>query len=216
MNPYTAHLQHHFRDLEQQREASTLGMWTFLATEVLFFGGLFLGYSVYRVGYPDAWTEGSHHLKEWAGAINTGVLLCSSLTMALAVRCAALRMTRQTTWFLLGTIALGFVFLGIKAIEYTLEWREGLVPHFKFDMNRYAANPALGNRVQLFMSFYFIMTALHATHMIVGIGLVSWVAYHAWKGRYTDNPTWVEMTGLYWHFVDIVWIFLFPLLYLIR
>jgi cytochrome c oxidase subunit 3 len=216
MTEHTAQLQHHFRDLDQQHEASTLGMWTFLATEVLFFGGLFLGYTIYRICYPDAWVEGSHHLKEFAGAINTGVLLCSSLTMAMAVRCASLRLPKQTAKYLLATIALGTIFLCIKAIEYRIEWNEALVPHFNFDPTRYAANPALGNRVELFMSFYFIMTALHATHMIVGITLVSWVAWHAHKGRYLNNPTWVEMTGLYWHFVDIIWIFLFPLLYLIR
>jgi cytochrome c oxidase subunit 3 len=203
------HLAHHFHDLEQQHEAAVLGMWSFLATEVLFFGGLILGYTDYRLCYPDAWVSGSHHLKEWAGAINTGVLLCSSLTMALAVRSAQLKRPRHTTGYLLGTIALGVCFLGIKAIEYHLEWEEGLVPRFNF-------NPKYEPHIELFMTFYFLMTALHATHMIVGIGVVSFVARNAWKGRYVGNPNWVENAGLYWHFVDIVWIFLFPLLYLIR
>jgi cytochrome c oxidase subunit 3 len=210
MTEHTAHLAHHFQDPEQQHEAAVLGMWTFLATEVLFFGALILGYTDYRLVYPDAWRAGSHHLKELAGAINTAVLLCSSLTMALAVRNAQLNHPRQTTWFLLGTIALGLVFLGIKAVEYRLEWEDRLVPRLNFDHTRYEP------RIELFMSLYFIMTGLHAIHMIVGISIVSFVAYHAWKGRYVGNPNWVENTGLYWHFVDIVWIFLFPLLYLVR
>jgi cytochrome c oxidase subunit 3 len=206
------HVEHQFDDAKQQHEAATLGMWTFLATEVLFFGGLFLGYAVYRHAYSAAWVEGSHHLKEYLGAINTGVLLTSSLTVALAVHFTHHHRRTATLLSLIATLILGFAFLGIKGTEYTLEWKEHLVPAFNF-----AFEGDHARQVQLFMCFYFIMTLLHATHMLVGIGLLTFLSIQIYRGRYVDgNPNTVEVIGLYWHFVDLVWIFLFPLLYLVR
>jgi len=209
-----AHPAHQFHDLEQQHEAANLGMWTSLATEILFFGALFLGYSIYRMVYPQAWVAASHHLLLWAGGVNTAVLLCSSLTMALAVRAAQLERPRQTSHYILATIVLGATFLMVKALEYHMEWEHRLVPSLNFDASHLPADVA--RQVELFMSFYFIMTALHATHMIIGLCLLGWLAHHARRGAFIGNSNWIEMTGLYWHFVDIVWIFLFPLLYLIR
>ncbi len=202
-------LQHHFDDLKQQHEASTLGMWAFLITEVLFFGGLFAGYAQYRIRYPEAYAAASHHLDITMGAINTAVLIASSLTMALAVRGAQTGRRKATAGLLMSTVALGLVFLGIKAVEYSHKFHEHLVPgrSFSFDGPRES---------QLFFSFYFAMTGMHALHMIIGVVLVTLIARLAWRGRYSPeyySP--VEVTGLYWHFVDIVWIFLFPMLYLI-
>jgi cytochrome c oxidase subunit III len=204
-------LEHHFRDLEQQRDASTLGMWIFLATEVMFFGVLFMGYTAYRVVYYESFAEGSHHLKLLLGSINTAVLLSSSLTMALAIHAAQLGRRKALVGFLLVTMLLGAVFLGIKALEYYYEYEEHLVPGLNFAFS--GPNPG---HVEIFFILYFFMTGLHAFHLTVGIGLVAVMAFLAWRGRYTSEyHTPVELTGLYWHFVDVIWVFLFPLLYLI-
>jgi cytochrome c oxidase subunit III len=204
-------LEHHFRDLEQQRDASTLGMWIFLATEVMFFGVLFLGYTAYRVVYYASFAEGSHHLKLLLGSVNTAVLLSSSLTMALAIHAAQLGRSRALVGFLLMTMLLGAAFLGIKALEYYYEYEEHLVPGLNFAFS--GPNPG---HVEIFFILYFFMTGLHAFHLTVGIGLVAVIAFLAWRGRYTSEyHTPVELTGLYWHFVDVIWVFLFPLLYLI-
>jgi cytochrome c oxidase subunit 3 len=187
-------------------------MWVFLATEVMFFGGLFLGYTVYRTQHPQAFAAASHHLKMPLGAANTAVLLTSSLTVALAVHAAHLGRRRALAAFLLATIVLGLVFLGIKGMEYYYEYVEHLIPGRLFHYE----GPAPAEGVQLFFLFYFAMTGLHATHMIVGIALMTVMAVLAWRGRFsTEYYSPIEMSGLYWHFVDIVWIFLFPLLYLI-
>ncbi len=211
-----AALQEQFEDLEQQKHADTLGMWMFLGTEILFFGGLIVSYTVYRHWYWFAWVEGSHHLKEVLGGTNTAVLLCSSLMMALAVRSAHLGRRKALVRFLLITIVLGLIFLAIKGTEYYLEYREGLVPGYLFHPHDLPA--ALNPRhLEMFMVFYFFMTGLHAIHMIIGISVLIWLTITAHRGRYSAeyyNP--VEIVGLYWHFVDIVWVFLFPLLYLIR
>lgn len=204
-------LAHQFDDLEQQSEAATLGMWAFLVTEVLFFGGLFLGYVVYRSSYPEAFASGSHHLDVALGAVNTAVLIGSSLTMALAVHAAQVGRRKELVLFLLGTILLGAVFLGIKGVEYAHKFAEHLVPGPSFVFTGPHAHQA-----QLFFSFYFAMTGLHAAHMVIGIGVLAVLTVMAWGGRFSAAyyaP--VEISGLYWHFVDIVWIFLFPLLYLI-
>jgi len=213
-HPYNVAEQ--FDDLEQQHEAATLGMWAFLATEVLFFGALFTGYTVYRFTYAHSWVDASRHLKESLGGINTLVLLTSSLTMALAVREAQLMDRKRTIRFLLMTIGLGVLFLGIKLTEYKTEWREGLVPRYHF--NYVSTDPAVETpKVELFMTFYFIMTMLHATHMIIGLGVLATLCVLLRRGHLDLTvPNFIEMTGLYWHFVDIVWIFLFPLLYLVR
>jgi cytochrome c oxidase subunit 3 len=210
--PHPAHLAHHFDDPEQQRNAATLGMWTFLATEVLFFGGLFLAYSVYHLLYPKAFHEASTHLIWWLGGINTWVLLTSSLTVALAVHHAHQGNRDALVRNIVYTMILGVVFLAIKAIEYGIDYHEGLIP-----MIRWRYEGPHGRQVQMFMFLYFCMTGLHATHMIVGFGLFAVLLRNARRGVYSpEYYTPVEIIGLYWHFVDIVWIFLFPLLYLIR
>jgi cytochrome c oxidase subunit 3 len=204
-------LQHHFDTMDQQREASSLGMWVFLVTEILFFGGLFLAYTVYRHEYAKAFAEASRHLDIALGTFNTVVLIVSSLTMALAVFSAAMGRRKALVLFLLATMALGGVFLGVKAVEYTHKFHDHLVPGPLF---RYPGADA--RQVEIFFSLYFAMTGLHATHMVVGIGLLTVLVLQARKGRYgPEYHTPVEVCGLYWHFVDIVWIFLFPLLYLI-
>jgi cytochrome c oxidase subunit III len=208
-------LQHQFEDMDQQHGAAMLGMWIFLATEVMFFGGLFLAYSVYRLYYPHAFAAGSSLLSVPLGAANTAILLCSSFSMALGVRAAQSGQRRALLSFLVATVVLGAAFLGIKGYEYNHDYREGLVPGGSF---HYAvAAPGVESRnVELFFVLYFTMTGLHALHMIIGLGVMAVLALNALRGRYSPayhNP--VEMAGLYWHFVDIVWIFLFPLLYLI-
>lgn len=203
-------LAHHFEDLKQQAESATLGMWLFLLTEILFFGGLFAAYVVYRWKYPAAFVEGSHHLDVVLGAFNTAVLILSSLTMAMAVHSAQLGKKRSLILFLVLTLILGSVFLGVKVVEYGHKVHENLIPGPSFHLDE---NPREG---QIFFSLYFAMTGMHAFHMIVGAGLLSWLIVKAAKNRF--SPRWyspVEMTGLYWHFVDIIWIFLFPLLYLL-
>jgi cytochrome c oxidase subunit 3 len=205
-------LAHQFDSLSQQREAATLGMWIFLATEVLFFGGLFTTYLVYRHWYPAAFAAGSHELLLWAGTTNTAVLITSSLTMALAVDAAHTGQRRRLVMFLVLTMVLGATFLGIKGFEYYTEFVEHHVPGAGFQF----APPEQAAHAQIFFSLYFMMTGLHALHMIVGLGIMSFVLGFAGRGRISPdyyNP--VEIAGLYWHFVDIVWIFLFPLLYLI-
>jgi len=204
-------LAHQFEDLAQQREVSTLGMWVFLVTELLFFGGLILVYSVYRVWYPADFAAASHELLVWAGTLNTVVLITSSLTMALAVHAAEIGNRRALILLLLATMALGCVFLGVKAFEYYTEYLEHHIPGHGFE---FAPEHLL--HAQIFFSLYFIMTGLHAVHMIIGLGIMSVMVWLSWRGRITpeySNP--IEVSGLYWHFVDIVWIFLFPLLYLI-
>src|SRR5258708_1032108 len=204
-------LAHHFEDLGQQKEAATLGMWVFLVTEILFFGGLFLTYLVYRSWYPGAFAAASHEMVIWAGTLNTAVLITSSLTMALAVRAAQMAAPRPLIWLLLATMALGCVFLGVKAFEYRTEFIEHHVPGPGFQFE----GPYL-RQAQIFFSLYFVMTGLHALHMIIGLGIMAVMLW--WSIRGTITPEYaspIEISGLYWHFVDIVWIFLFPLLYLI-
>ena len=201
-----------FDDAEQQRESATIGMWVFLATEVMFFGGMFLGYAVYRSSYPMAFGEASRRLDIVLGALNTAILLTSSLTMAMAVHAAHQGKRRQLVGFLIGTIVLGSAFLGIKFYEYFQKFEEHLVPGRGFALE--GADP---RHSQLFFSFYFAMTGMHAVHMIIGIVMMGVLIVFALRGKYSEryyNP--VEMAGLYWHFVDIVWVFLFPLLYLVE
>jgi cytochrome c oxidase subunit 3 len=204
-------LAHHFADLAEQKAASSLGMWVFIAQEIMFFGGLFLAYTVYRGLYASGFAAASHHLDWKLGAFNTAVLIGSSLTMALAVHAAAVGHRRHTVLFLLLTIALGAVFLGVKVVEYADKFEHHLVPGPGFAFPEPHARAA-----QVFYSLYFAMTGLHALHMVVGIPILAVLALLAGRGRFTPTyHTPVEMTGLYWHFVDIIWIFLFPLLYLI-
>jgi cytochrome c oxidase subunit 3 len=211
--PHVHHpaLQHHFQTLEQQKEAATLGMWIFLVTEVMFFGGLFVAYMLYRIWYPEAWSEGSADLDIVLGGFNTVVLIGSSLTMALAVRSAQTGNRTWTVRWLLITMALGLTFLVVKFFEYEHKYELSHIPGANFV---YPGPHA--SQVEIFISLYFAMTGLHALHMVVGVGLLGTIVWMARKGYF--SPEWytpVEMSGLYWHFVDIVWIFLFPLLYLV-
>jgi cytochrome c oxidase subunit III len=203
---------HHFDDPIQQREASTLGMWIFLVTEVMFFGGLFTAYVTYRALYPDAFAHASRHLDVTLGTFNTAVLITSSLTMALAVHAAQVGRRGRLVGCLVLTALLGATFLGVKVVEYAEKFEHHLVPGPLFRWDDAAEAP----HVQLFYSLYFAMTGLHALHMVIGLGILTWLILGARRGRFGPAyATPVEVSGLYWHFVDIVWIFLFPLLYLI-
>ncbi|MBW3621813.1 MAG: cytochrome c oxidase subunit 3 [Armatimonadetes bacterium] len=285
-------LHHHFDDMEQQRECHSLGMWAFLVTEVMMFGGLFFAYSLYRWLFPEAFHAGSEHLDIWKGTINTFVLLISSLTMALAVHAAQTRRRKPLVWWLLTTWVLGAAFLGVKAVEWTHDYHIGLIPGVRWEpelatpgavsqgqaagqeghgFERPAQGEALRpgpvpetgplidnrapntgdippeaverippvspgfpqdraitgdspnaydttamNQLKMYFVIYFSMTGLHAIHMIVGLLLVAYFALLGAQGKFTNgNDQPVEILGLYWHLVDIVWIFLFPLLYLI-
>lgn len=213
-------LQHQFDNMEQQREAGSIGMWLFLAQEIMFFGGLFLVYVIYRTTYPGAFAAASNTLDIRLGAINTVVLICSSLTMALAVYFAQTGSRRNQIMFLLLTMALGVTFLVIKGVEYAQKFEEHHVPipglfHWDTGHEPLAAGVSVHN-IEAFFWIYFAMTGLHALHMIIGLGIMMWLVYKAWKGAFTpEYHSPVELSGLYWHFVDIVWIFLFPLLYLL-
>jgi cytochrome c oxidase subunit 3 len=232
-----------FEDRFQQKESSTLGMWTFLATEVLFFGGLFASYTIYRHQWPNAFRQGSLDLKWYMGGVNTAVLLISSFCMAMAVNAAAVGSNAKIIRYLILTIVVGAVFLAIKGTEYYIEYKEHLIPGLNFTLDKPSeeeVGPVVRgfdkfdkwfNKIsppveeaarrpqneKLFMLFYFIMTAIHATHMLIGIAIMLVLIFMAKRGLFSakyHNP--VEMFGLYWHFVDIVWVFLFPTLYLLR
>jgi cytochrome c oxidase subunit 3 len=217
-------LQHQFDDLPQQRECNSLGMWLFLATELMMFGGLFFAYSFYRWKFDGAFHVGSRHLDITLGTINTFVLLFSSLTMALAVWSATTRKKGGLVFWLGLTWLFGAAFLGIKAVEWTTDWNHGLIPglnwtyydHHPEELAKLAAQNITTAQVQMYFTVYFCMTGLHAIHMIVGLGVVTAFMILGARGAFTsgnDQP--VEIMGLYWHLVDIIWVFLFPLLYLI-
>ncbi|MFY9675314.1 MAG: cytochrome c oxidase subunit 3 family protein [Terriglobales bacterium] len=213
-------LLHHFATEEQQKNSASLGMWLFLAQEVMFFGGMFCAYLVYRYKYFGDFGSASQRLNIWYGSINTAVLICSSLTVVLAVRAAQLGKRKALTMWLVLTILLGITFLGIKGVEYHDKWVNHEVPGPSFEYRGTVpshpdqqANPS---HAEMYFSLYFAMTGMHALHMIVGVGLFGTLAFWAWRGKYSANYyTPIENAGLYWHFVDIVWIYLFPLLYLI-
>jgi cytochrome c oxidase subunit 3 len=209
---HSAALQHHFENAEQQKDASTIGMWVFLLTEIMFFGGLFLAYFVYRQAYPAAFASASNKTVLLIGAANTTVLICSSLTMALAVRAAATGKKNLLVLFLFLTLILGGTFLGVKSYEYYDKFVHHEVPGLHFDCEGCVD----AGHTPLFFALYFGMTGLHAAHMIVGVVLLIILIVRAQKNAFgPEYHTPVELFGLYWHFVDIVWIFLFPLLYLI-
>jgi cytochrome c oxidase subunit 3 len=225
-------LQHHFENMEQQRVAGTLGMWVFLVTEIMFFGGMFLAYTLYRNKYPAAFASASNHLDITLGAVNTAVLIVSSFTMALAVYGTQVGKRQLQLVCLVLTILLGLTFLGIKAVEYHDKYTDNLIPGRLIPgrpFNPEVAAPGEENphklhllegatpeQVQMFYWIYFAMTGMHALHMVIGAGLMLVILYLSIKGRFSpEYHSPVEITGLYWHFVDIVWIFLFPLLYLL-
>jgi cytochrome c oxidase subunit III len=247
-HPHHPELRHHFDTMRQQKEAAVLGMWVFLLTEILFFGGLFVAYMIYRIWYFEAFAEASRRLSIFWGALNTGVLIFSSLTMAMAVRAAQTNNRKWTVNWLVLTMILGCVFLGVKVIEYRDKFANFEVPGATYNWMYHEQHEAaaggheaaasaeappaaeagehrqlkmtpeqLQRTTQIYFSLYFTMTGLHALHMIVGVGLMAVITFMAWKGKFdAEYYTPVEMSGLYWHFVDIVWIFLFPLLYLVE
>jgi cytochrome c oxidase subunit 3 len=215
-------LQHHFENLEQQREAGTLGMWVFLVTEIMFFGGMFFAYTLYRGKYGLAFASASNHLSWKLGAINTAVLIFSSFTMAYGVYSVQIGKQRRLIISLILTIVLGLTFLGIKAVEYHDKYVDHLIPGHLIPGHPFSPKDvhllpgASAQNIEMFYWIYFAMTGMHAVHMVVGVGLLSVILYFSIRGRYDPeyhNP--VEVSGLYWHFVDLIWIFLFPLLYLL-
>ncbi len=213
-------LQHHFTNMNQQRNAASLGMWVFLGTEIMFFGGMFLAYLIYRIWYFNEFAIGSRSLDIWLGTINTAVLICSSLTVALSVRAAQRGKRKTLIGLIIATIIFGVGFLFIKGIEWYQKFEEHHIPGASFDISdlihKYPNVPLDPHHAQLYFSLYFALTGLHALHMIVGVGIFTVLLIMAWKGRFTpEYHTPIEIGGLYWHFVDIVWIYLFPLLYLI-
>lgn len=238
----TGELYGQFKTLEQQKDSATLGMWIFLVTEVMFFGGIMLAYTLNRHIYFPAFAMGSNTLSLKLGGFNTVVLLASSFTMAMAVWSAQTSKKKLISLFLALTIVLGFVFFGVKYVEYSQKFHHHLVPGKSFDIfycvnhpdkcedisplemsqereeleRARAADPDLNSHAQLYYSAYFGMTGLHALHMVIGAGLLFWLLKNSFLGVYSARwNTPVDMVGLYWHFVDIVWIYLFPLLYLI-
>jgi len=214
-------LSHQFDDVDQQSEASVLGMWLFLATEVMFFGGLLTAYAIYRIRAHGEFALASRELYVSLGGINTVVLLTSSLTMALAVRAAALRERPAVVRWLLLTMVFGTAFLGIKAVEYSFDFHEHLIPGLNFQVPEKARSTVeqeglSPGKMEMFFVLYFFMTGLHAIHLIIGIALVGVMAWLSGRDWFSGGgAVQIEVTGLYWHFIDIVWVFLYPLLYLI-
>ena len=202
-------IAHQFEDAAQQREAATLGMWIFLSTEILFFGGMFLGYTNYRLHHPEAFRLASQHTLLLFGGTNTALLLMSSFTIVLAVRSSELAQPKIAACWLAVTAGCGVLFLALKSIEYTHEIHEGLLPTANFHLEGVESAPA-----KMFFYIYFLMTGVHALHVLIGIVAISIFAIRLRSGR-RDLATAVDLLGLYWHFVDIVWVFLFPLIYLI-
>lgn len=239
-------LQHHFATAAQQKEAATLGMWVFLVTEVMLFGGIFMAYAVYRWAFPDIWAEAAYHLNTPLGTINTVVLLVSSLSVALAVSAAEAGKRTRVIQLLVVTMLLGLAFLGLKAYEYSEKFShcagystpaawvtnsnqhsvyECLVPGraflFPADKTTGQSNaPTVAGQPtphQLFFLLYFIATGLHAVHMLIGLSIMGYLVFITWRGTISSTYfTPVEIGGLYWHLIDIVWVFLFPLFYLVH
>jgi cytochrome c oxidase subunit 3 len=224
--------RHHFETVDQQADATNFAMWLFLLTEIMFFGGLFTAYLIFRNWYYPAFVAGSHQLNIGWGTANTAVLITSSFTMAMGVWCAELRKKSGLVLCLVLTFLLGLVFLGIKTIEYHEKWEKHHIPGLHYSMKSFtdpASDPEIyaeyhdkpmaldmARHTELYFFLYFAMTGMHAVHMIIGIAILGYLIVRAQAGDFTTgHVTYIENFGLYWHFVDIIWIFLFPLLYLI-
>jgi cytochrome c oxidase subunit 3 len=208
---HDSRLAHHFATFEQQFDAAKIGMWLFLATEILLFGGLFVGYALMQAAHPQAFFEAHHHLDKKLGALNTVVLLFSSFTMVMAVHSAATNKQKQLIRYLVTTLVCAGIFLVVKFFEYEHKFHEGLLP----GMFYHHQGDTVPNQF-MFFSFYFMMTGLHGIHVVGGMIAITWVLLRARKGTFDStyySP--VDLVGLYWHLVDLIWIYLFPLLYLI-
>ena len=224
-------LAHHFDSHQQQFDSCKLGMWLFLVTEILFFGGLFCAYAVYRANHPEIFVYAHQFLDKYLGAMNTAVLIFSSLTMAWGVRCAQLGQRRGLVVCMALTLICASVFLGVKCVEYKHKWEDGLLPGNRFNPTDHAtiapgelaehgeaaADDTRPRNVHIFFGIYFAMTGLHAIHVVLGMFAIAWIMVRGAKGHFNSQyfgP--VDYVGLYWHLVDLIWIFLFPLLYLIH
>ncbi len=223
-NPYH---QHHFATMEQQFDTSKIGMWTFLATEVLMFGGLFVGFGLSQGKFPQEFVDAHHHLQRWAGALNTVVLLFSSWTMVMAVNAAQTSQRAKMKMFLMLTFACACIFMGVKYYEYSHKFEEGLLPGSFYvpqatDTLKACVEgpggaygpPGCTHGYATFFSFYFMMTGLHGIHILIGMALILWLLKNSEKFS-ASYYTPVDLFGLYWHIVDMIWIYLFPLYYLI-
>jgi cytochrome c oxidase subunit 3 len=205
------HVAHHFDSADTQFDAGRMGIWIFLVTEILFFGGLFCAFFIFRSWYFDSFVEAHHHLDWQLGALNTAFLITSSFTMALGVRSAQTSNRKLTTQMLAATILLACGFLVVKYFEYTHKIHDGLLPAGLFSAQGFTS-PHPG----VFFSIYFVMTGIHGLHVVIGIGLILWILFRNMRGEFSGRyyaP--VEGVGLYWHLVDLIWIYLFPLLYLV-
>jgi cytochrome c oxidase subunit 3 len=204
-------LAHHFASLDRQVDASRLGMWLFLSTEVLLFVGLFVAYAVYRFSFPHAWAEASRHSEIWAGTTNTFVLITSSLTVALAIHFVREEKPRIAAFLLGVTLVFGLVFMAIKGIEYRNHFHEGALPGKYYRLHEVSL-PG----VSMYWTLYFLMTGLHGLHVLIGMTVIAVILYRTLHGYYDSGYyVGIELAGLYWHLVDLIWIFLFPLLYLV-
>ncbi len=218
---HLTHLQHHFVSSEQQFDSAKLGMWLFLITEVLLFSGMFVAYAVYRQWHPETWAAASQTLDWQMGGLNTIVLLASSFTVALSIHYIQKGMKKRSFWMLITTLALAGVFLVVKYFEYMSKFEHGVFPGSMFDPHGTAHGVDYGALASFayapqFFSIYFVMTGIHGFHVVVGMVVIAWIASRTYRGHFSSEYyTHIELTGLYWHLVDLVWIFLFPLLYLV-
>jgi cytochrome c oxidase subunit 3 len=229
---HPAYLRHHFESVEQQADTTNFAMWIFLVTEVMFFGGMFTAYLIYRNWYYPAFVAASHQLDVRWGTLNTLVLIVSSFTMAMGVWCAETRRKSGLVLCLILTLILGLSFLGIKTIEYSEKIEKHHVPGFHYSLSSFTdpqSDPLvyaeyhdkalpldMARHTEVYFSLYFALTGMHALHMIIGIAILVFMIFRAQAGAYTSgHVTFVENFGLYWHFVDLIWIYLFALLYLI-
>lgn len=206
------HFAHHYKNAEHEYNTSKFGLWLFLCTEILMFGGLFVGYAIYHHKYPELFKAGSHFLNWKLGATNTVVLLVSSFTMALSIYYAQINQRKKSLVNLYITLICGFIFMGIKYMEYSHKIHEGLLPGAMF----HYTGEGLVENLPIYFSFYFMMTGLHGSHVIAGMALISWLIYRTHRGDFDPSYyTPIECVGLFWHLVDLIWIYLFPLLYLV-
>lgn len=212
---HDVHPAHHFDTMGQQASAAKLGMWLFLATEILMFSGLFLAYFITRMFYPEMVLEAHEYLSKTAGGINTLVLLSSSYTMALAVRSAQTSDSKGIQRYLVLTILCGVIFMVVKYFEYSEKFAHGMLPGKYYSAHLHGYE--IDGLPHIFFAVYFMMTGLHGIHVLIGLGIMIWIYIRAGRGDFSSkNYAAVENTGLYWHLVDLVWIFLFPLLYLVK